>query len=300
MAKTDLEQQAFQKRVRRVEGLIQDMQKLPDPSARAMAKDLAQSLMDLHGTGLERMLDLIYESGPGGQAMIDSLGQDGLVGSLLLVHGLHPFPLDMRVARALEKVRPYLGSHGGNVELLGVTPDGVVRLRLEGSCHGCPSSRVTLKYAIEDGIYAAAPDVTSIEVEGAIEAPPSPLAGFIPLGQLLDLPPAPAHAEGWVEAQGASSVTEGTLRLLQIGGMPVLFCRVDRSLYAYGGSCPACAEPLANARLAGKDLVCGVCGHSYDVMRAGRDLDDPRLHLSPLPLLEERGQVRLALPAMAL
>ena len=69
--------------------------------------------------------------------------------SLLLVHGLHPYDVETRVARALDGVRPYLGSHGGDVELLGVTDDGVVRLRLLGSCDGCPSSSVTLKLAVE-------------------------------------------------------------------------------------------------------------------------------------------------------
>ena len=62
-------------------------------------------------------------------------------------------------------MRPYLGSHGGDVELLDVTADGVVRLRMLGSCDGCPSSAVTLKLAVEGAIEAAAPEITAIEVE---------------------------------------------------------------------------------------------------------------------------------------
>ena len=85
--------------------------------------------------------------------------------SLLLVHGLHPYDVETRVEQALDGVRPYLGSHGGDVELLGVTDDGVVRLRLLGSCDGCPSSSVTLKLAVEEAIEAAAPEVDGIEVE---------------------------------------------------------------------------------------------------------------------------------------
>jgi Fe-S cluster biogenesis protein NfuA len=83
---------------------------------------------------------------------------------------LHPLDLETRVRGALESVKPRLGQHGGSVELIGVTPEGGIKLRLEGNCHGCPSSRVTLKSSIEEAIYAAAPDVTGMEVEGAVDA----------------------------------------------------------------------------------------------------------------------------------
>jgi len=86
--------------------------------------------------------------------------------------------VETRVARALEEVRPYLQSHGGNVELLGID-GGVARLRLQGSCQGCPSSIMTLKLAIEEAIRKAAPDLEGIEAEGLAEPPPRPPA-FVP------------------------------------------------------------------------------------------------------------------------
>ena len=84
------------------------------------------------------------------------------------MHGLHPVPLHERVTGALDEVRPYLLTHGGGVELLGID-DGVVRLRLEGTCNGCPSSALTLKSAVEEAITRAAPDVERIEAEGVAE-----------------------------------------------------------------------------------------------------------------------------------
>ena len=75
---------------------------------------------------------------------------------------------DRSLRGALDKVRPYLKSHGGNVDLLSVV-DGVVHLRLIGSCDGCPSSALTLKSAIERNIYEAAPDVNSIVCDGKTE-----------------------------------------------------------------------------------------------------------------------------------
>ncbi len=76
--------------------------------------------------------------------------------SLLLLHDLHPVDVADRVVGALDHVRPYLGSHAGGIELLGVDDDGVAHLRLEGSCDGCPSSAVTLQLAVERAVLEAA------------------------------------------------------------------------------------------------------------------------------------------------
>lgn len=153
----------------RMEELICAIDGIQDQQTREQARELVRALLDLHAAALERSLDLIYESDLSGAALIDKLGEDQVVSNLLLLHGLHPLDLETRVRNALESVKPRLGLHGGSVELTGVTPDGGIRLRLEGNCHGCPSSRITLKSSIEEAIYAAAPDVTDLEVEGAVD-----------------------------------------------------------------------------------------------------------------------------------
>ena len=135
--------------------------------ARERAEELVRLTADLYGAGIERILEIVYDAGRLDDDVLAALAEDDLVASLLLVHGLHPYDVGMRVEQALESVRPYLGSHGGDVELLDVSDEGVVRLRLLGSCDGCPSSSVTLKLAVEGAIEAAAPEVTAIEVEEA-------------------------------------------------------------------------------------------------------------------------------------
>lgn len=102
---------------------------------------------------------------------MEEFTRDDLVSNLLLLHGLHPHDLEVRVAEALARVRPHLATHGGDVALLGLE-GSVVRLRMQGSCHGCPSSSATLRQTIEAAIYEAAPDVTAIEVEGVVESSP--------------------------------------------------------------------------------------------------------------------------------
>src|ERR1044072_48999 len=133
------EQKELQQGMQRVEGLIRKIESSPDATARDSALELVQALMDFHGAGLDRLMEIIAEAGEAGYAIFDNFARDELVGSLLLLYTLHPVPLETRVMQALDKVRPYLDSHGGNVELVGIT-DEVVRLRLQGSCKSCPSS----------------------------------------------------------------------------------------------------------------------------------------------------------------
>src|SRR6202007_2939820 len=131
--------------------------------ARERAEQLVREVTDLYGAGLERMMLLAVSANPD---LADTFAEDNLVASLLLVHNLHPHAVERRVSDALDSVRPYLGSHGGDVSLLGVEA-GVVRLQFQGSCKSCPSSSVTLELAVEDAVRAAAPEISSIEVVAA-------------------------------------------------------------------------------------------------------------------------------------
>ncbi len=139
-----------------------------DPAA--MAEELVRLLVGLYGEGLEHIVAALADHGEAGASVLADLTEDPLVESLLLLHDLHPLGVDERVQHALDRVRPYLGSHAGGVQYLGVF-DGIARLRLEGSCDGCPSSTVTVKLAIEGAVLEAAPEVVEVVVEGMTTVP---------------------------------------------------------------------------------------------------------------------------------
>ena len=274
--------------------------------ARERAEELVRLVVDLYGAGLDRLLGIVHDTGRLDDELLDRLAADELVSSLLVVHGLHPYDVETRVARALDGVRPYLGSHGGDVELVGVTEDGVVRLRMLGSCDGCPSSSVTLTLAVETAIRAAAPETLGIEVE---EAGPPGTASVIPVSALrsrLD------HATGgpgagWTVVAGADALATGQAGGFAVAGMPVVVVRVGSEFYAYRDRCPRCGGGIAagavERRLGGgvSDAVlrCPDCRAHYDVRHAGRGLDDPGDHLEPLPLLVGDGIVTVAVPGAA-
>jgi Fe-S cluster biogenesis protein NfuA/nitrite reductase/ring-hydroxylating ferredoxin subunit len=258
------------------------------------AEELVRLLVGMYGDGLAAVMAALAEEGEAGRAITGRLTADPLVEGLLLLHGLHPLDTGERIQRALDRVRPYLGSHAGGVQYLGVR-DGVARLRLEGSCHGCPSSTVTVRLAIEGAVQDAAPEVTEVVVEG-MTAPPEP--------NLLQIGPRPAAALGtalpaasggeWVPLPDIGPPSSRPVTA-SAGDVAVLVCSVRGTLYAYRDECASCGSPMGEGVLDREVLTCP-CGARYDVCRAGAGLDGVAAHLDPLPLLADSQGVRVAVP----
>jgi Fe-S cluster biogenesis protein NfuA/nitrite reductase/ring-hydroxylating ferredoxin subunit len=236
------------------------------------ADELLAEMLDLHGEGLARVLAALTPE------VRDKLVEDPVVASMLLVHGLHPVPLEDRIGAALEGVRPYLASHGGDVELLGLD-DGVAHLLLKGSCNGCASSASTLELAIERALEAQAPDLLGLEVEGAVDKVRMP-------GKLLPLAGAP-HL--WPEIDASPSPGQ-----LLAAGKGLLVANVAGTLLAYRDACPGCGASLLEGELDDGALTCPSCARRYSLPLAGRQLGGEGLQLEPVPLLASDGRVRVA------
>lgn len=267
----------------RIDVLLDELAASAPPAVLERTEELLRCVMALYGSGLEHVLSTL------GSDAARQLADDEVVGNLLVLHDLHPDDLDTRVQRALDDVRPYLGSHAGGVSVSAIDEEqGIVHLQLEGSCDGCPSSSLTVKNAIEAAILAAAPDIVAVEAEGMVaEAGPS----------LLQIEPFRPHGEesggGWQHLE--LDVPPRTLSSIDVAGASVLFANLDGNLVAYLDRCPACFEPLSRGVLDADELAC-VCGRGYDLRLAGRTLTGDDIHLAPLPLLPERGAWKVSLP----
>ncbi len=186
--------------VERVQALTAELDAIGNPRTRASVHELIGAILELYGEGLERIFQALADPEATGPAIRERLTADGVVASLLLIHGLYPIGLETRVTQALDRVRPYMETHGGYVELLGLE-DGVARLRLQGSCHGCSSAAVTLELAIKRALEEAAPDLLGIEVEGA-----EPAAAAHPPAQSANGSPGPRD-HTWVDCNGLVQLT---------------------------------------------------------------------------------------------
>jgi|SRR5579863_6895559 Fe-S cluster biogenesis protein NfuA/nitrite reductase/ring-hydroxylating ferredoxin subunit len=281
----------------RIEELLASLRSRGGPAADT-AEELVRLLVGMYGDGLAAIMGVLAQEGEPGRAIAERLAADPVVEGLLLLHGLHPLDVDARIQRALDEVRPYLGSHAGGVQYLGVT-DGVARLRLEGSCHGCPSSTVTVRLAIEGAVQDAAPEVTEVVVEG-MTAPPEPK--LLQIGPRPDGtpggggPPAGPAGGEWVTLPDIGPPSSRPVTAAA-GDVSVLVCSVRGTLYAYRDECASCGSSLGEGMLSREVLAC-TCGSRYDVCRAGAGLDGLAAHLDPLPLLADSQGVRVAVPAV--
>ncbi len=301
----------------RVQRLSAEVDRIDDPGARRAAQDLLAAVMDLYGEGLVRILAATEDAGDAGEAVRQRLSEDGVVASLMLIHDLYPVDLETRVLEALEGVRPYMESHGGNVTLLGLD-EGVARLKLEGSCDGCPASASTLELAIKQALDEAAPDLAGLEVEGIAEGSPGGLRaddatsgtplpvvhvsaegnGAAPNGNGNGADPMPPIGSGrWLDLAAGLMPADGRMATTTAGEMTILIANVSGSLLAFRDRCASCESELAGGDLKGGVLACPECERRFYLPRAGRSMDEDKLLLEPVPLLAQDGSIRIAVTA---
>jgi Fe-S cluster biogenesis protein NfuA/nitrite reductase/ring-hydroxylating ferredoxin subunit len=283
----------------RIQQLQDQLESAPGDGTRGLAEELVSAVVQMYGTGLERIVGALQAAGRPGERIAEELAQDPYVASLLLIHDLHPVALEHRVQQALESVRPYMESHGGDVELLSLE-DGVARIHLRGSCSDCSASSVTLELAIKQALEEGAPDLEGLEVEGVAPQMPGlalPMAeGSSPGTELPVITSPPPRAPTWVELDGpVSGLAPGEMASVQTAGAELVVANVDGTLLAYRDTCAGCGYGLSDASLTAGALRCGHCRRSFFLPRAGRSLDDDGLQLEPVPLLRDGGGVKVAL-----
>ncbi len=266
--------------IARVQELTGRLEDLDDPACRALAEELTSAVVQMYGAGLERIVELADEATRG------EMAKDDLVAGLLMIHDLYPVPIEERVAEALDTVRPYMESHGGNVELVGIE-NGIAKLRLEGSCKSCRASSATLELAVRQALEEAAPDLDGMDVEGIVEEAEEPEISGIPL-PIVQVNAAPSWHILGIDGSDALVATD-------VDGVALVVANVDGTLLAYRNRCADCGGTLHGGALDGGALGCPGCGRSYFLPQAGRSMDDDQLQLQPVPLLREREEIKVAL-----
>jgi Fe-S cluster biogenesis protein NfuA/nitrite reductase/ring-hydroxylating ferredoxin subunit len=264
--------------VERVQDLQTQLESTGESATREVAEELMSAVVQMYGAGLEQIVATLLGAGAEGERMAAMLADDQLVATLLLIHDLHPVPLEQRVQEALDSVRPYMESHGGNVELLSLE-HGIARIHLQGSCSDCSASSVTLELAIKQALEDAAPDLEGLEVEGvAPQALPVVMSG-----------------PTWFDLESVASLTDGSLAAVSVAGSDLVVANVDGNLLAYQDRCASCGGHLHGGLLMAGALSCPECARSFFLPSAGRSMDDDRMQLEPVPLLRENGHVKVAL-----
>ena len=176
-----VDEKEFRERLQDIGRLISGLEEITDSKAQSSARELIQLVMELHCAGLEKMMEIIFAQGAAGAEIIDQLGRDRMVSSLLVLHGLHPEDVATRVSRAVELIAAKLRKQEVEVQLLSAD-EKTVRVGAQTNAHACGSTAATVRAEIEDAIYEAAPEVESLVIEGL---EPKSASGFVNIDQLI-------------------------------------------------------------------------------------------------------------------
>ncbi len=136
--------------VSEIDQLVRRLEGIPDREARETARSLVEAVLRLHGEGLQKIMDALFESGDAGKTAIRRFAADPLISSLLVLHDLHPDDLETRVRHSLKKLH-------GAAEVIGIF-EGTVRVRLTSNSCG-------LRDSVETSIRQEVPDAGEIIIE---------------------------------------------------------------------------------------------------------------------------------------
>jgi nitrite reductase/ring-hydroxylating ferredoxin subunit/Fe-S cluster biogenesis protein NfuA len=252
-----------------------------DHQARDSAHELQHAIEAFHKEALTRMVRRLKDD-PRGKELLFEMVDDPLIYALFVRHAIVRPNIIMRVSRVLDLARPYIRSHGGDVELVEVR-DNVVYVRLHGSCNGCSLSAVTLRNEIEAALRNNIPEITGVQVVAAEAAPALIMPESIGVRD---------HLAGWVAGPPTSDVPPGAMYRLKTEQDDVLIINLDGRLSAFRNACAHQGLPLDGGILDAEagTITCPWHGFCYDAS-SGECLTAPQAQLEPFPLRIEQERI---------
>jgi nitrite reductase/ring-hydroxylating ferredoxin subunit/Fe-S cluster biogenesis protein NfuA len=271
---------ALERLASRVEQAAAAVGKL-DVQARESALELQHAIEAFHKEALTRIVRRLKDD-PRGKELLFEMVDDPLIYALFARHEIVRPNIIVRVSRVLDAARPYIRSHGGDVELVEVR-ENVVYVRLHGSCNGCSLSAVTLRNEIEAALRANVPEITGVQVVAADAVPALIMPESIGVRD---------HRAGWVAGPMADDVPPGAMRRLETDQADILIINLDGRLSAFRNACAHQGLPLDGGLLDPESgtLTCPWHGFCYDA-GSGECLTAPQAQLEPFPLRVEQGRI---------
>ncbi len=269
----------FETLAERVDESVKEVHKL-DAEGQSKALKLKSAVEDFHKFGLTKIVQRL-KGDPRGKELLFELVDEPSVYALFAMHGIIRADLSTRVSRVIDMVRPYMQSHGGDVELVEVNGDTAF-VKLHGACNGCSMSAVTLRNGVEEALKENVPEITNVEV-----VPSDPTPAIIPLDAI-----GIEKDVGWVKGPNVADISEDRPYRLDTNNTSIIIIKLANQLSAYRNECAHQGLPLDGGILdqeAGT-LTCPWHGFCFDA-QSGECFTAPQAQLEPFPLRVEEGVV---------
>jgi nitrite reductase/ring-hydroxylating ferredoxin subunit/Fe-S cluster biogenesis protein NfuA len=278
------QEEDFQALAERVDRVLASIKGLPE-DARMKAMELKKAIEAFHEHALRKLVRMFRETDAGKELLLKAV-EDPSIYAMFLMHGIIKQDLFTRVAAVLEEVRPYMRSHGGDVELVKVE-EKTVYVRLQGACSGCSLSAVTLKNGVEEAIKARIP-----EIENVVMAEDEVASGYLPFHVIDDSDN--LEQNGWVQGPAVSELEEGCPVRFSREEHDVLLVRMDGKVMAFRNQCPHMGMPLDGGLVDGSIIACPWHGFRFD-LSTGECITAPHVQLEPFPVRVEDQRIWIRL-----
>ena len=243
----------------------------------------------LHKEAIARLIRAVKQVPEAMVALKSAVGDEVVYAVLRHLEIIRP-SLQERVEQALESVRPYLATHGGNVEMVGLEPPDSVTIRLLGACDGCPASGLTLSEGIEKAIREYCPEITSIsKARGGPMAKP---VDGVPVNFVS--PFARSEGAGWEYAAPLAEVPEQQIMVATVAGNEVLLSRFGETVTCYQNACAHLGMPLDMGEVKNGILICPHHAFEYS-LQTGECLTAPQVQLQTHAVRVVGGRVEIKL-----
>ena len=273
-------------------GFVGDIERLEaifetwDETPRAATEAYRRSIESLNAEAFRRLVRAL-KNDPAALAAMKSAVADEVVYAVLRRHEIVKPSLAERIEKALESVRPMLASHGGDVELIKVTPPAI-ELRFTGACDGCPASALTFHAGVKKAVQDACPEISEIcQVKGL---------GGSGEGGVRFISPFALGAEGnWMFAASLSDLPKGGVRAMEVGGEKVLLSRQGAVIACFQNACAHLGLPLDSGEVRDGIITCPHHEFQYD-LSSGECLTAPEVQLQShaVRVVGRRVEVRLS------
>lgn len=270
----------FETLAERVDRAVNEVRTL-DEAGQAKALALKSAIEAFHKMGLTKIVQRLKADSRGKELLFELVDEPSVY-ALFAMHGLVRADVPTRVSRVIDMVRPYMQSHGGDVELVNVNGE-TAWVKLHGACNGCSMSAVTLRNGVEEALREHVPEIKHIEV-----MPNDPGPTIIPL-EAIGVAPKEA---GWIKGPKVEDISESRPYRLDTAETSLIIIRLGQQLSAYRNQCAHQALPLDGGMLdteAGT-LTCPWHGFNYDA-RTGECFTAPQAQLEAFPLRVQEGYV---------
>ena len=277
---TKLMNEDFEQIAEKIDKALKNVEELADENAKMHALGLKTAIEDFHKIALTKIVQKL-KSDERGKELLFELIDEPSVYALLQLHGIVKPNINAKISQVLDMVRPYMQSHGGDVEFVSYE-NSVVYVRLAGSCNGCSQSAVTLREGVEEALLHNIPEVKKVEV-----VPNEPSPSLIQIESLKS-----SKTSGWIETFAVEEVPNGTKKCFKNEKENILIINVDNRLSAYRNECPHQGLPLDGGMLEAEEriLTCPWHGFKFDA-NSGECLTAPAAQLEVFPLRIENGKI---------